>query len=49
MKIWLDSNIHTHSFIPEDCWKIIFQMMIGVLTQAEEYVYSALIDELREV
>lgn len=40
MKIWLDSNVEAHSFVPEEYWKSNFQMVEGQLSQAEVYVYE---------
>ncbi|WP_312941421.1 GNAT family N-acetyltransferase [Oscillibacter sp.] len=38
MKIWLDTNIRAHCFVPEDYWKSNFEMVKGALPCAEVYV-----------
>ena len=39
MQIWLNTNIHTHSFIPEEYWTNHFGMVKQMLPQAEVYVF----------
>lgn len=39
MRIWLNTNIHAHSFIPEEYWVNHFGMVKQVLPQAEVYVF----------
>lgn len=39
MQIWLNTNIHTHSFIPEEYWINHFGMVKQMLPQAEVYVF----------
>lgn len=41
MKIWLDTNIQAHDFIPEDYWKNNFDSVKRMLPEAEIYVYEA--------
>ena len=38
MKIWLNSNIEAHSFVPEKYWKSNFDMVKEQLPQADVYV-----------
>ncbi len=40
MKIWLDTNVRAHGFIPEDYWKRNFDSVKGALPHAEVYVYE---------
>lgn len=40
MKIWLNTNIEAHSFIPEEYWKNNFESVKSVLPCAEVYVYE---------
>ena len=40
MKIWLDTNIRAHRFIPEDYWESNFDLVKGALPRAEVYVYE---------
>lgn len=40
MKIWLDTNIHAHSFIPKDYWINNYTRVKELLPQAEIYVYE---------
>lgn len=40
MKIWLNTNIEAHSFIPEEYWKNNFDAVKSVLPCAEVYVYE---------
>ncbi|OFI45758.1 GNAT family N-acetyltransferase [Floricoccus penangensis] len=40
MKLWLDTNISAHDFIPEDYWKNNFEMVKEILPQAEVYVFE---------
>lgn len=39
-EIWLDSNIKSHSFIPESYWKSNFDSVKDMFLQAEIYVYE---------
>lgn len=38
MQIWLQTNIHTHSFIPKEYWRGKYSMVEEMLPQAELYV-----------
>lgn len=40
MQIWLDTNIKAHYFIPKKYWTDNYDMVRGVLPQAEIYVYE---------
>lgn len=40
MKIWLETNIEAHSFIPQEFWQNNFEMVKEVLPQAEVYVFE---------
>ncbi len=40
MKIWLDTNIHAHSFIPKEYWINNYTRVKELLPQAEIYVYE---------
>lgn len=40
MEIWLDTNIHAHSFIPEKYWEGNFQAVAEMLPQAEVFLYE---------
>ncbi len=40
MKIWLESNITAHSFIPEQFWEDNFDTVKKLLPQAEIWVYE---------
>ena len=40
MKIWLDTNIHAHNFIPPDYWRNSFNMVKEMLPNAEIYVFE---------
>lgn len=40
MKIWLDTNIQAHDFIPEDYWKDNFDSVKRMLPDAEIFVYE---------
>ena len=40
LKIWLESNLQTHSFIPLSYWTSHLDFMRQVLPQAELYVYE---------
>lgn len=40
MKIWLETNIEAHYFIPEEYWHNNFEMVKQVLPQAEVYVFE---------
>lgn len=39
-KIWLDTNIKTHNFIPAQYWQGNFQLVKEMFLQAEIYVYE---------
>lgn len=41
MKIWLDTNIQAHDFIPADYWKKNFDSVKCMLPEAEIYVCEA--------
>ena len=38
--IWLDTNLKSHSFIPAQYWKDNFELVKGMLSQAEVYIYE---------
>lgn len=38
--IWLDTNLKNHSFIPAKYWKDNFELVKGMLSQAEVYIYE---------
>ena len=38
--IWLDTNLKSHSFIPAKYWKDNFELVKGMLSQAEVYIYE---------
>ena len=40
MAIWLESNIRSHSFIPEGYWKIAAHFVKRAIPMAEVYVYE---------
>lgn len=40
MKIWLDTNIKAHDFIPKKYWSDNYETVKGALPQAEVYVYE---------
>jgi len=40
MRIWLDTNIKAHSFVPKEYWTSHYPMVREVLPQAEIYVYE---------
>lgn len=40
MKIWLDTNVRAHSFIPEEYWIRHYEMVKEMLPEAELYVYE---------
>lgn len=40
LEIWLDTNVRTHNFIPEQYWKDNFNTVKEMLPQAEVYVYE---------
>lgn len=40
MKIWLDTNIQAHSFIPAEYWRNHYHMVKEMLPGAELYVYE---------
>jgi len=39
-KIWLDTNVKAHHFIPAQYWQDHFEAVKGMLLQAELYVYE---------
>ena len=39
-KIWLDTNVEVHSFIPSEYWKGNLTSVKGMFLQAEMYVYE---------
>ena len=39
-KIWLDTNVEVHSFIPSEYWKENLTSVKGMFLQAEMYVYE---------
>lgn len=47
MKIWLDTNIKAHNFIPKEYWMSNYAMVKDTLPQAEIYVYVD--DETKEI
>lgn len=40
MRIWLDTNIKAHNFIPKEHWTENYASVIEILPQAEVYVYE---------
>lgn len=40
MKIWLESNIQVHNFIPADYWEINYENVKALLPKAVVYVYE---------
>lgn len=40
MQLWLDTNIKTHKFIPEEYWIDNYTVVKKMLPQAEVYVYE---------
>ena len=46
--IWLDTNLKSHSFIPAKYWKDNFELVKGMLSQAEVYIYENNHDEYIE-
>ena len=38
--IWLNTNLKAHCFIPAQYWKDNFEMVKGMLSQAEVYLYE---------
>ena len=40
MQIWVDTNIQAHNFIPKEYWINNYDMVKGMLPQAEVYVYE---------
>lgn len=40
MKIWLDTNINAHDFVPKKYWLDNYEMVRDMLPQAEIYVYE---------
>lgn len=45
MQIWFDANVEIHHFIAKDYWAGNYEMVRGLLPQAELYVYE---DELQK-
>lgn len=41
MRIWLDSNLEAHSFIPPEYWRDNFEAVKAAIPQAEIYVYES--------
>ena len=39
-KIWLDTNVSAHDFIPTHYWKSNYELVKGMLPQAEVYVFE---------
>lgn len=39
--IWLDTNLKAHYFIPAQYWKSNYDLVKGMLSQAEVYVYES--------
>ena len=39
--IWLDTNLKAHYFIPAQYWKSNYDLVKGMLPQAEVYVYES--------
>lgn len=39
-RIWLETNITAHNFIPSQYWQSKFDMVKGMLLQSEVYVYK---------
>lgn len=46
-KIWLDTNIKAHDFIPEKYWQDNFEIVKEMLLQAEIYIYEN--DDTKEI
>lgn len=40
MEVWLNTNIQAHSFISKEYWINNYEMVKGMLPQAEVYVYE---------
>lgn len=40
MDIWLETNIKAHNFIPAEYWKDNFELVKGLISQAEIYIYE---------
>lgn len=40
MDIWLETNIKAHNFIPAEYWKDNFELIKGLISQAEIYIYE---------
>lgn len=40
MDIWLETNIKAHNFIPDEYWKDNFELVKGLISQAEIYIYE---------
>lgn len=47
MRIWLDTNVKAHYFIPKEYWTDHYEMVKSVLPQAELYVYEN--DETKQI
>ena len=39
-EIWLDTNLKAHDFVAPEYWKSNYEMVKGLLSQAEVYVYE---------
>lgn len=40
MDIWLETNIKAHNFIPDEYWENNFELVKGLISQAEIYIYE---------
>ncbi len=40
MDIWLETNIKAHNFIPAEYWENNFELVKGLISQAEIYIYE---------
>ncbi len=40
MNIWLETNIKAHNFIPAEYWENNFELVKGLISQAEIYIYE---------
>ena len=40
MDIWLETNIKAHKFNPQKYWKDNFELVKGLISQAEIYIYE---------
>lgn len=41
MKIWLDTNIQAHDFIPDSYWKDNFEAVQSMIPEADVYIYES--------